>query len=510
MSVSQADLIAIAQALKENKIDEYLASKAGVESKNDDGPQDVPDLTKPKATPSTSTGPTPSKPEQTEKDLSALEGTPRPREGLKSYNILEICSRIGFNKGSDRETSTFLPVAHRMYSILHELDDLQVQNRYFRQAIPSFLPTQTRIYYGILFLVQTMRAMNHAGILAFREQQFLSQFLALHPVATLPLAGPIMPVFQALCVSNPQDGLLPRVCPAIPAQLGPAQAQNLFVDGFSYAIPNVPLLFGLHEYIRATVVATGANPASANTILTGMGIDAPTTAQITINGVVFPIGFAAPLTANQRWIVASPGPAQPLELTDELLALFKANIRFFRPPVFNGNESIRDFGEFTRVFQGNWFSTLKRNMAIYCRFIKGSGTLQDISSEGPPAGQIISQLVTQGTLTAPPTGFFQTQIVNNAGQQESSLFPGDAIYTTSLPANDRIAELTSAYSQIHARIANHNSGQFNHIGEDGTRNGRNGSFWEVRPLQPPAMNDHVKDSLAAELSLYVRERADKD
>jgi hypothetical protein len=510
MSYTQAQLNQIAASLGDQKIDEILAASAGVDSKNEQGSTTSDTkVVKPTTVTSTAVGPTPPQPESDKTDLTALAGNPRPREGLQSFNILEICSRTTFSKEKEHEVSTFLPSAHRLYAILHELDMLQIQNRYFRQAIPSFIPTQSRIYMGILFIVQTFRAMNHAGILSFRDKQFLTTFLTDNPVTTLPIPGPLLPVLQSLCVSNPQDATLPRVSPSIPTQLGPAQAQQLFVGSHNYAIPNIPLLFGLHEYLRATVVATGAARPQTDVILTAMGIDAPSTAAITLNGFVFPIAFGAPVNANQAWTVTSPGIGQPIEISDDLLDSFKSNIRFFRPPVLTANMAIRDFGEFTRVFQGTWFATLKRNMASYCRFVKGSGTLQDIKVEGPASSQVVAQASTVNILPQ-PTGFFQTEIANAAGVLESSLLPGDATYTTSLPANDRIAELLSIYTQTHLRVQNHPSAQFNHIGEDGTANGRQGLFWDVRPLQPQTLPDHVKDSLGSEIALYICECVDKD
>jgi hypothetical protein len=493
---TQADIAAILAALN-SKVDDSLASSSGVESKNDDGPATTPEPSKPSASPSTATGPTPKPKEQTEKDLEEFEGKPRPREGLLSFDILNIATRVAFSKDKEQEVSTFLPSAHRLYLILHELDSLQIQNRYFRQAIPSFLPTHSRVYVGILFLIQVYRAMNHAGILPFRERQFLASFLAAHPAETLPIPGPLLNVYQALCVSNPQDGTMPRVTPSIPAQLGPQQAQNLFVGAHAFAIPNIPLLFGLHEHV-ATWVA-GQNQPDANTLLTQMGVDAASTAAVTLNGAVFPVAFAAPLPANSAWFTQSPGMSQELEISNDLLTSFKSNARFARLPTLAANAAIRDFGEYTRVFQGSWFTTLKRNMSIYCRFIKGSGTLQDVATEGPTAGQIIAQL---DTAPAPvvPTGFFQATARLRDG----------AAYSTTQPANDRIGELHSVYTHVHVRVSAHPNANFARIGEDGSANGRQGTFWDIRPVQPQTMPDHVFESLGAELSLYVRERADRD
>jgi hypothetical protein len=497
MSYSQADLLAIARALKSQNIDELLAKEAGVESKNEDGPSETNPVPKPTSQPSTSTGPTPAQPDATEKDLSALTGTPRPREGLQAYNILDICSRISFSKDLDQETSTFLPSAHRMYRVLHDLDTLQVQNRYFRQAIPSFLPTHSRIYMGIIFYIQVFRCMDHVNLLSVRDRQFLTTFFLAHPVATLPIPGPLLVIIQSLCVSNPQDARLPRVSPSVPTNLGPNQAQNIYQGPFNFALPNIPMLFGLHQTLTADIVAQ-AQP-NAFTLLNDYGAFGPTAVNKVINGHTYGPGFAAPTTADQAWMTTAPGLGQIIEINDELLTLFKANRNFVRIPTLTGNQAIRDFSEFSRVLQGPWFSILKRNMAVYCRFIKGSGTLQDVKVEGPATGQIVAALSTVN-INGPPTGFFQ----------EENLFPGDATYSTTMPANDRIAELNAVYSQVHARVTTHPHGHYNNVGEDSTPNGRNGTFWDVRPVNQPTAPDHVYQSLASELALYVRERADKD
>jgi len=350
---------------------------------------------------------------------------------------------------------------------------------------------------GIIFIVQVLRCMRHVNILSHRSIQFLDTFFMQHPVETLPIPGPLIPFLQALCVSNPQDGTMPRVTPALPEQLGPAQAQTLYQNAHNFVIPNIPMLFGLHEYV-AGLIAAQAQP-DADAILVALGIDGATTANITINGFVYTPGFIAPVTNNQAWMATSAGLAHPLEINSDLLSMFKPNRRFVPLPRLTGNQAIRSPAEFTRVLDGSWFSTLKRNMAIYCRFVKGSGTMQNLSLESHAAGQIISQIITVG-IQARPNGFFQ----------DTSLFPGDATYSTTMAANDRMAELTAIYSQIHSRIRNHPHAQLNLIGEDGTANGRQGTFWDIRPVRPETSNDHVKDSLGSEIARFVRERADRD
>jgi len=494
---SQADLLAIAQALKNFNIDEALAAQAGIESKNDEGAIEKPSSSKPTPIPGTAVGPTPAKPEATEKDLHEMSGNPRPREGLNSFNILQIATLINFPKDLPREPSTFLPNAHRLYRILHDLDTLQVQNRYFRQAVPSFLPTHSRIYYGILFLVQVFRCMDHCNLLSARDKQSLFSFFAAHPASTLPIAGPLLPVFSALCVSNPQDGRQPLVTPSLPTLLGPNQAQQLYRGPFNFAIPNIPMLFGLHQTLTADIVAQ--NQANAFQLLTDYGAFGPTTANKVINGHTFGPGFAAPTTADQAWMTTAPGLGQIIEINDELLTLFKANRNFVRIPVLTGNQNTSDFLNFTRVLEGPWFSNLKRNMAIHSRFIKGSGTLLDVKIEGPAIGQIVANAATIN-INGPPTGFFQ----------EENLLPGDANYTTTMPANDRVAELSAVYTQIHLRIRGHPHGHYNNVGEEASANGRQGTFWDITPVNQPTLNDHVHHSLASELAMYVRERADKD
>jgi hypothetical protein len=500
MSYSQADIAAIAKLIREQKLDEVLAQQGQTESKNESGAQESQDAPKPAQIPSTATGKTPEQPESSEKDLDKLKGNPRPTSNLEAFNILEGCSRVAFSKELEHETSTFLPSAHRLYAVLHEIDDILVQNRYFRQSIPSFLPTQSRIYMGIIFLMQCYRAMIHAGLpMDVITKATIQQFFNDHPVETLPIPGPLIPIIQSICVSNPQDATMPRVCPRLPQELGPRQASQLILGPHNFAIPNIPMLFGIHESIRAYTIANPNN--SAEQLLTQYGIDTDSTAQVTINDRVFPVAFtggAQPLTAREKWSVTCPGIGQPFELPEELLANYKNNRRYVRFPVLTANMTTRSLSDFIRISTGNWFPTLKRNMAIYCRYVKGSGTMQDIGVEGPASAQIVSNVVTVGL--AEPTGFFR----------HDRLFPGDAAYSTSMPANDRMAELLSVYSQSHIRVNNHPLDWYNQLGEEDINNGRNGEFWQIRPLRPTTATDHFKDSLAAEVSRYVRERADKD
>jgi hypothetical protein len=342
--------------------------------------------------------------------------------------------------------------------------------------------------------------MDHTGLLTgLTNRNCFFEFFRKHPVATLPVPGPILPILQALCVSSPQDGTLPRVTPRFPDRLGPNQANQLIRDAFNYALPNIPMIFGLHQALSAEINGQVNNVYNdVNTVLTHMGYEGnASTANVTINGTIFAPGFAGN-TADAIWATTCPGIGMPIELNDELLSAFRSNQRFLRLPTLQGVSATRDLAEFTRVLDGPWFASLKRNMSVYCRFVKGSGTMQDVSVEGPTAAQIVANVSTLGITI--PNGFFT----------RTNSLPGDATYITTQAANDRIGELTIVYSQIHSRITNHPHGRFNNIGSEDQDNGRNGTFWDIRPIRPPTNPDFVKDSLAEEIAFYVRERADRD
>lgn len=495
---SQADLLAIAKALKSLPLEEELNKATGVESQNPEGkPEPSGTTLPPTQTSQSGTAPTPAPPEAKSSDLDKFKGTPRPTKDLPSFAILQIASRVAFVKEIEHETSTFLPSSLRMYHILHELDEILVQNFYFRRAIPSFLPTQSRIYLGILFIMQVFRCMNHVNKIDNAiDQHSFNEFFRSHPLETLPVPGPLIPLLSAICVSKPQDATLPRVSPAFPANLGPNRADALYDSAANFVIPNIPMLFGLHEAITAYVTNNPNN--TSEQLVSAFGIDGTSTVAVAINGFNYPAGFVG-ITADQAWMSTSAGIGQPFELNEDLLSNFKANRRVVKFPTLPGNAPIRKLDSFTRVASGAWFATLKRNMKIYCSFVRGSGTMQDVSIEGPASGQILSHPTAPVNNDA-PTGFFVKD--NN--------LPGDASYTTTMPANDELAQLTSVYSQINIRGSNHHSALFQHIGETDTSNGIQGNFWEVRPIRPPTSVDHVKDSLSAELALYVKERATAD
>jgi hypothetical protein len=516
MSLSPEQLAQIISALKEQKIDSELLKQSGVESKNDQGPSETSSGPKPSSVQTSGTGPTPApKQDQEVSDLSkVVQGNPRPTVGLQAFNIVEIASRILFSKDLERKTSTYIPSAHRFYSVLHEIDQILVQNRYFRQSIPSFTPMQSRIYCGIIFTMQIARCMEHVELLnGVADLSFFETFFRRHPVATLPVPGPLIPILQALCVSTPQDGTLPRVSPRLPTRLGPQRADSMIQDAANFALPNIPMLFGLHHALRDMVqqpqnANAGAPLNTADSILNIFGYQGTAATQyhragvgnanISINGRDFTAGFAG-MNQDHIWSTTCPGIGQPLEINEELISSFRSNYRIVPFPVLAANAQINDLTNFLRCLSGQWFSVLKKNMAVYCRYVKGSGTMQDISVEGPSSGMFVGNVSTLG-INAAPTGFFD----------QSNIFPGDASYTTTLPANDRTAELLAVYAQPHIRVAGHPHPRFNNIGSDNVDNGRDGSFWDVRPLRPPTLNDHIPDSLGEEVAHYVRERADKD
>lgn len=116
-----------------------------------------------------------------------------------------------------------------MYTIIHYMDDLMRKSFYFKRQEDAWHPFISRIYFGILFYVQTLRAEHKVGTITSRHRRFLVKFLTDYPPETLTIPGPLVATFESLNASRPSNKLYGTVTPAIYPLIGRLTAEDLIL-----------------------------------------------------------------------------------------------------------------------------------------------------------------------------------------------------------------------------------------------------------------------------------------
>lgn len=119
------------------------------------------------------------------------------------------------------QTSTFTPTAFNYYEVIHLMDKLMCSNSYFAKSGLPWHAFISRIYFAVVFYIQTFRAMDHAKLGSRQTRLLISQILKDLPPERLPIPGPLMPILKALCCTQPEDQHFRLVCPLTPDNPGP-------------------------------------------------------------------------------------------------------------------------------------------------------------------------------------------------------------------------------------------------------------------------------------------------
>lgn len=135
-----------------------------------------------------------------------------------------------------------------LFATIQEMDTPLLTLRQFSSELLRWTPLHTRLYYGTLFYVQTLRAMNSVSLLTSTNTVFLHTFLDYYHPESLPIAGPLVVFFKNLTVC---DASLPKYgenLPALPAntEMGAAEHGALPVTTRTL-LPNIAgIRNGLH------------------------------------------------------------------------------------------------------------------------------------------------------------------------------------------------------------------------------------------------------------------------
>lgn len=277
--------------------------------------------------------------------------------------------------------STYVPDAHMMYYIIHLMDVTLRRNTNFRKLHDDWYPLISRIYFGIIFIIQTLRAENSITKLSIAHRKFLTEFLKDYPPESLPIPGPLVTLFESLTATRPSNSLEGCITPTIPTQIGPANAQALITydqaNTHQLMLPNIPLLVGFANSVinaAAGAIPNYADPATsfANNV------------DRTINGHIF---NANAWTPTDRSALMVPGQLYPVETDDQMNTHF--NIYGKR---LTAQMPITTVKQFTCMQTSNsWFGNILPIMETYCSFFNGSSTLQQCTTSISAAPLIISE-----------------------------------------------------------------------------------------------------------------------
>jgi hypothetical protein len=467
--------------------DEFLKT-SGLDSLDDLSPQNFADLQPDTPPAKVTAAPVPSAapvapPDMKKKDADAPSGkpaTPVASDMLAPYLGTKI------NYASRKKVSHYAPSSLMMFYILHLANFFLVDNFYFKRYCPEYHPYVLRLYFGIIFYIQVLRAGHDAKVLDPEQHEFLTRFLANHPLESLPIIGPLLPLFKTLCSSQPEITSYGKVYPHLPAQPGPATRDRfVFNDRLFLILPQIPAIIALLEDLNSKINGTTpVYPKKGKHDTVG-----PTA--VTFGYHAFPA--EATRTNLEKWSLICAGLEYPCEADAKLNEAFAERYDNFDFPTTAATDDVSDYYGFMSM-TGNisWFSQVKDVAAAAALYFEGSGTLADCSPFGIVSNQFLVRYSSPTTIPTPPT-----KVADKA-----SLFPFAFTLSTTARCPPALSEVMAAMAQTNVRYpANHPYGP-----RLGTSNYRAGAFWNVRPIETSSEDEESFNALTGQVKKMMKSR----
>jgi len=252
----------------------------------------------------------------------------------------------------------------------------------------GWIPSYSRLYYGVLFIIQILRAQRDAGTLDFDTLQLLQTFETYFAPGNLLIAGPLVPIFKGLATSKIDSDLFGNVAPRLPKDVklskNGVQVPTVLDDNTKYHLPAIPAIFD--EICTAIQLGPGNQDVYSQILVLGSTAGAFGTA----------FTDQSPATDYVNW----PGIYPAIPLTNTVVDNFHTCAPSYSFPTGMPNNTlvagITNWFEYCRFSTGStqhheWMSRLSGTMNNYAQFFRGSIPLGDISSSSLPTGQIIGK-----------------------------------------------------------------------------------------------------------------------
>jgi len=280
------------------------------------------------------------------------------------------------------DRSTYVPSAHMLFTTIQELDLPLLTLRQFSSELLRWTPLHTRLYYGILFYIQTLRAMNTVSLLSSTNSVFLREFLDIYPPESLPIAGPLVVFFKALTAC---DAPLPEygaISPYLPPNTGlDADQHGALPQDLRVLLPNI-------TGIRNGIANTRLPLVNAAHVIWDHNLHNPTA-----GAAALPIAHNTPnhLARDAR---ITPGTVHPVNMSPQALRAYATaagHIRIPATPNLVANMSWSTYLGFSTDF--SWFGHLASQMQKHSRFFQGSTTLASCAPKDGPTSLVINEQV---------------------------------------------------------------------------------------------------------------------
>jgi hypothetical protein len=149
----------------------------------------------------------------------------------------------------ESRTSFFVPNLIAMCQVLFQMEEIMYHNDRLRYISPFWFSLPVRVYYSVLTYVAIYRSKQQSGEITVSESRWLRAFSRKYEDVSLPIAGPLVPIFANIASSLPDDDMYEYVYPTAPIDgtysskpTKEEEKSNVTVTSSHFILPSVPLL----------------------------------------------------------------------------------------------------------------------------------------------------------------------------------------------------------------------------------------------------------------------------
>ncbi|CAJ2640729.1 unnamed protein product [Trifolium pratense] len=317
------------------------------------------------------------------KNVTAPSGS---RDAIVETLIFNTAKNFPFRSITYPRISTFLPCFATPMCYLTHMDNLMSSTERWTENCMGWVPPYSQIYIGILFYIQTFRAMECAGLLSAGSEilTLLNGFLTVYPLDSVYVPGPLVQCFKNIsCFWPCATDRFGNVSPSIPAR--PGWSQDLRYRLKDHLTTHLPHIYLFASRLRSTCnAATRANVSESSFTA---DVDGPK---------YLATLFSQPCDLNANNIANMTGPGASHAYAGNLKLWQKAAAQidlFGCCPILldvNEHEVVDSWASFLGFDESTaWFGSLNAMMAKYCQFWRASRPLSECSPSGSAAGAVV-------------------------------------------------------------------------------------------------------------------------
>jgi hypothetical protein len=294
--------------------------------------------------------------------------------------------------------SLYTPNGYSIFETLHAMHRQLDENEHLRWSVKHYLSIPVTIYYGVLYWMRILHVREMLGLNNHSESQLVRRFSRTYRLESLPIAGPLIPAFNAIAAYASDDLRFNWLCPDLnfPKKVAPTTGAStnmstwtwgdeFHTDGESRAAlvtaPFIPMLIGMMK--QFTDVAEG------NFLRSEFADEDDNYVPIQLGSDQYFGGHWFPATARTAdlFYLMSPGMDRPIvDSFDKMSECHRhwsaSKFRQFAPdfPAGEAVNTITQFLGFTENMQ--WFSDCISMAAVQAKYFSGTETFADLDYQG--------------------------------------------------------------------------------------------------------------------------------